>query len=134
MQAINITSQGTPDKKLEMAFRMYDCNGDGSIDENEMRRIISVSATSLICSDTVDVLSLQAIYELIGDDLDQRERQIEGDERAMNIFQMMDKNSDGVLSREEFIDGCMNDEQLYQLLTQSSRLGETQESQSSFDD
>lgn len=80
------------------------------------------------------MLLLQAIYELIGDDLDQRERQIEGDERAMNIFQMMDKNSDGVLSREEFIDGCMNDEQLYQLLTQSSRLGETQESQSSFDD
>ncbi len=26
-----------------MAFRMYDCNGDGSIDETEMRRIISVS-------------------------------------------------------------------------------------------
>lgn len=42
LQAINITSQGTPDKKLEMAFRMYDCNGDGSIDENEMRGIISV--------------------------------------------------------------------------------------------
>ena len=43
LQAINITSQGTPEKKLEMAFRMYDCNGDGSIDETEMRRIISVS-------------------------------------------------------------------------------------------
>lgn len=43
LQAINITSQGTPDKKLDMAFRMYDCNGDGSIDETEMRRIISVS-------------------------------------------------------------------------------------------
>ena len=42
LQAINITSQGTPDKKLDMAFRMYDCNGDGSIDETEMRRIISV--------------------------------------------------------------------------------------------
>jgi Ca2+-binding EF-hand superfamily protein len=26
-----------------MAFRMYDCNGDGSIDEAEMRRIISVN-------------------------------------------------------------------------------------------
>ena len=43
LQAINITSQGTPERKLEMAFRMYDCNGDGSIDETEMRRIISVS-------------------------------------------------------------------------------------------
>jgi len=116
LQAINITSQGTPDKKLEMAFRMYDCNGDGSIDETEMRRIIS------------------AIYELIGDEIDKRERQIESEERAMNIFTMMDKNSDGILSREEFIDGCLHDEQLYQLLTQSSRLGDGRGSQSSLDD
>ncbi|CAF1054399.1 unnamed protein product [Adineta ricciae] len=117
LQAINITSQGTPDRKLEMAFRMYDCNGDGSIDETEMRRIIS------------------AIYELIGEDTEQPERQIEADERAMNIFRMMDKNSDGVLSREEFVDGCLNDEQLYQLLTQSSRFGDnTRGSQSSLDD
>jgi hypothetical protein len=46
----------------------------------------------------------------------------------------MDKNSDGVLSREEFINGCLNDEQLYQLLTQSSRFGDTRGSQSSIDD
>ncbi|CAF2504709.1 unnamed protein product [Rotaria sp. Silwood2] len=116
LQAINITSQGTPDKKLDMAFRMYDCNGDGSIDETEMRRIIS------------------AIYELISDEYDQRERQIEADERAMNIFRMMDKNSDGILTREEFVDGCLNDEQLYQLLTQSNRFGDNRESQSSLDD
>ncbi|CAF2990739.1 unnamed protein product [Rotaria socialis] len=116
LQAINITSQGTPDTKLEMAFRMYDCNGDGSIDDNEMRRIIT------------------AIYELIGDEIDQPERQIEAEERAMNIFTMMDKNSDGILSREEFIGGCLNDEQLYQLLTQSSRLAEERESQSSLED
>ncbi|CAF0950699.1 unnamed protein product [Rotaria sp. Silwood1] len=116
LQAINITSQGTPDKKLDMAFRMYDCNGDGSIDETEMRRIIS------------------AIYELISDEYDQHERQIEADERAMNIFRMMDKNSDGILTREEFVDGCINDEQLYQLLTQSNRFGDNRESQSSLDD
>lgn len=60
---------------------------------------------------------------------------MEADERAMNIFRMMDKNSDGVLSREEFVDGCLNDEQLYQLLTQSSRFGDNKrESQSSLDD
>ncbi len=59
---------------------------------------------------------------------------MESDERALNIFRMMDKNSDGILSREEFIDGCLNDEQLYQLLTQSSRLGDVRGSQSSLED
>ncbi len=47
---------------------------------------------------------------------------------------MMDKNSDGILSREEFIDGCLNDEQLYLLLTQSNRLGDNRGSESSLDD
>lgn len=80
-------------------------------------------------------LRFQAIYELIGDDVDQEQRQIDADERAMNIFRMMDKNNDNVLSREEFVDGCMNDEQLYQLLTQSSRFVDTAaESQSSGED
>ena len=134
LQAINITSQGTPDKKLEMAFRMYDCNGDGSIDETEMRRIISVRITEETLTMTKHRYLFQAIYELIGEENDPRERQIEGDERALNIFRMMDKNSDGILSREEFIDGCLNDEQLYLLLTQSGRFADTQGSQSSLDD
>ena len=43
LQAINIASQGTPEKKLELAFRMYDCNNDGSIDQREMKHIISVN-------------------------------------------------------------------------------------------
>jgi Ca2+-binding EF-hand superfamily protein len=59
LQAINITSQGTPEKKLEMAFRMYDCNGDGSIDETEMRRIISVS---WISKKKINLLNFQRLF------------------------------------------------------------------------
>ena len=116
-----------------MAFRMYDCNGDGSIDQAEMRRIIGVSRINVKQTDEAFSLA-KAIYELIGDEIEKGERQIEAEERAMNIFTMMDKNSDGILSREEFVDGCLNDEQLYQLLTQSSRLGDGRGSQSSLDD
>ena len=36
--------------------------------------------------------------------------------RTRDIFQKMDTNSDGVLSKDEFIKGCMNDETLYKLL------------------
>jgi Ca2+-binding EF-hand superfamily protein len=41
--AINITSSGNPEQKLDWAFHMYDVNGDGSIEPSEMAEIIRVS-------------------------------------------------------------------------------------------
>jgi len=41
--AINITSAGKPEQKLEWAFAMYDVNGDGTIEPTEMIEIIQVS-------------------------------------------------------------------------------------------
>ena len=46
--AINITAKGDPEKKLKWAFKMYDVDGNGEIDKNEMLQII------------------QSIYDLIG--------------------------------------------------------------------
>ncbi len=37
--------------------------------------------------------------------------------RTDEIFKKMDENQDGVLSKEEFIKGCMADQFLYQMLT-----------------
>lgn len=37
--------------------------------------------------------------------------------RTQEIFDKMDENHDGVLSKEEFVKGCMADEFLYQMLT-----------------
>ena len=51
--AINITSAGRPEQKLEWAFQMYDVNGDGTIEPSEMCEIITVNfsiITSLIIS------------------------------------------------------------------------------------
>jgi len=36
--------------------------------------------------------------------------------RTSEIFEKMDLNRDGVLTREEFMNGCMNDKQLYSML------------------
>jgi len=44
--AINITSAGKPEQKLEWAFQMYDVNGDGTIEPKEMTEIIAVSIRS----------------------------------------------------------------------------------------
>jgi len=40
--------------------------------------------------------------------------------RAQDIFNKMDTNQDGVLSKDEFVRGCLSDEKLYKLLAYSS--------------
>ena len=45
-------------------------------------------------------------------------------ERTRDIFSKMDINQDGVLSKEEFIVGCMHDETLYRLLACSGDEGQ----------
>ncbi len=42
-QAIGITQDGKPEDKLELAFRLYDIDRNGSIEEDEMSEIIKVS-------------------------------------------------------------------------------------------
>ena len=37
--------------------------------------------------------------------------------RTGQIFDKMDANKDGVISEEEFINGCLQDKFLYQMLT-----------------
>ena len=39
------------------------------------------------------------------------------EERAEGIFNRMDANSDGKITREEFIDACINDKKLVELLS-----------------
>lgn len=128
--AINITAKGDPEKKLKWAFKMYDVDGNGEIDKNEMLQII------------------QSIYDLIGINSKQAESQngslinsVNGAEkktpngnghkasnlkdlpaenpvvRTEQIFQKMDLDKNGVISEQEFINGCLQDKFLYQMLT-----------------
>ncbi|CAE1332105.1 Frequenin-1,Neuronal calcium sensor 1,Neuron-specific calcium-binding protein hippocalcin,Hippocalcin-like protein 1,Neuronal calcium sensor 2,Visinin-like protein 1,Calcium-binding protein NCS-1,Neurocalcin homolog,Neurocalcin-delta A,Neurocalcin-delta B,Hippocalcin-like protein 4,Neurocalcin,Neurocalcin-delta [Acanthosepion pharaonis] len=95
MLAISVTSAKDPKEKLTWAFTMYDKNKDGTIEKSEM----------------VDIIT--AIYEMLGCS----DSQEPPEERTEKIFKKMDVNNDGVLSREEFISGCLDDDDLRQMLT-----------------
>jgi len=97
--AINITSAGKPEQKLEWAFQMYDVNGDGTIEPSEMQEIIG------------------AIYNMVGPSLAYIDPTDTPEKRTKEIFAKMDENHDGVLTKDEFIKGCMSDEFLCQMLT-----------------
>ncbi|XP_074643226.1 neurocalcin homolog [Tubulanus polymorphus] len=94
--AINITSSGKPEEKLNWAFQMYDIDGNGSIERSEMEEII------------------KAIYMMIGTVISAEE--MSPQKRTNEIFDKMDKNKDGVLTKEEFVNGCLADKQLYSIL------------------
>ena len=97
LYAIHIASAGTPQEQLQFAFKMYDVDGDGRINEGEMSRILS------------------AIYELLGDN-DFKPHDTP-EERTKIIFSQMDNNGDGYLTEEEFIQGCLKDMEVSNLMS-----------------
>merc|ERR1719204_1536123 len=75
--AIDVTSSGTPEEKLNWAFSMYDVDGNGWIDLLEMTKMV------------------RSIYQMMGPNqalVDQFETP---EKRAEDIFHRMDVNSDG---------------------------------------
>ena len=74
---------------------MYDVDGNGSVDLTEMTGI------------------LRSLYKMMGPG----GRQDRAEERALVIFQRMDVNNDGRVTRAEFVRTCLNDQKLLELLT-----------------
>ena len=74
---------------------MYDVDGNGSVDLTEMTRIVS------------------SLHNMMGPG----GRQDRAEDRAVAIFQRMDVNNDGRVTRAEFIRTCLNDQKLLELLT-----------------
>ena len=57
---------------------------------------------------------VQAIYSMLRKDA--TEPMSVADERARKIFRRMDVNRDGLLTEEEFLRGCLEDDELSKLL------------------
>ena len=94
--AVYVTSTGTPEEKFRSAFRMYDVDGNGVIDQDEMSSV------------------MQAIYGMMGEGA--KNPGYWADERAKCIFVQMDENFDGHITEDEFLRGCLQDEELSKML------------------
>ncbi|XP_055709076.1 Kv channel-interacting protein 1 isoform X2 [Phlebotomus papatasi] len=95
VQGLSILSRGSLEEKLRWTFSLYDINGDGFITREEMTDIAT------------------AIYDLVGHlpiDPTATSEEDRIREKVDRIFQKMDVNGDGVVTLEEFLDCCLNDE------------------------
>jgi Ca2+-binding EF-hand superfamily protein len=54
-------AKGNPEKKLKWAFKMYDIDSNGSVDRQEMLKIIEVRLNN---SSTKDSINLRCIVNL----------------------------------------------------------------------
>ena len=77
--------------------RLYDVDDNGVIDQDEMTEIV------------------KAIYMLDTDCTVLNH--ISAEDRAKNIFSRMDENGDGHLNEEEFLKGCLTDNELSNILS-----------------
>ncbi|KAM3621730.1 uncharacterized protein V6R79_015283 [Siganus canaliculatus] len=94
--ALSLVLKGGVQQKLRWYFKLYDVDGSGCIDRDELLLIIkSIRAINGIS------------YEMSAEDF------------ANMVFDKIDINGDGELSYEEFMEGIQKDEMLLKTLTES---------------
>ncbi|CAI5772889.1 cyclase-activating 3 [Podarcis lilfordi] len=93
--AINLVIRGKIDQKLKWYFKLYDADGNGTIDKRELLSIFT------------------AIQAINGN------QELTPEEFTNMVFQKIDVNNDGELSLEEFISGVESDENLLEMISKS---------------
>uniref|UniRef100_A0A672IS59 Guanylyl cyclase-activating protein 1 n=1 Tax=Salarias fasciatus TaxID=181472 RepID=A0A672IS59_SALFA len=94
--ALSLVLKGGVQQKLRWYFKLYDIDGSGCIDREELLLIIK---------------SIRAINGI--------PCEMSAEDFANMVFDKIDINGDGELSYEEFMEGVQNDEMLLKTLTES---------------
>lgn len=97
---LSVSSRGSFEEKLSWIFELYDTNSNGFISRDEM--FVIVKSIMVMTVDTTKVPESDAVAH--------------AEKRVDQIYQKMDKNADGLLSLEEFIELGKNDPTLCNVL------------------
>merc|ERR1712179_588392 len=95
MCAINATSLSTPQDKLEWVFNIFDKDGGGTIDSNEIETM------------------LVGLFEMSGAEVNEEDLK----ETCEEIMAAIDGDGDGEVTREEWVTNAMGSEFISSLLT-----------------
>uniref|UniRef100_A0AAV2MNA3 EF-hand domain-containing protein n=1 Tax=Knipowitschia caucasica TaxID=637954 RepID=A0AAV2MNA3_KNICA len=91
---LSVLLRGSVTEKLNWAFNLYDINKDGYITKEEMLAI------------------MKSIYDMMGRYTYPCVRDDAPSEHVDKFFQKMDRNRDGVVTIEEFIETCQKDDNI----------------------
>ncbi|XP_076367731.1 A-type potassium channel modulatory protein KCNIP1-like isoform X2 [Tachypleus tridentatus] len=94
VMGLSVLARGSLQEKLRWTFNLYDINGDGYITKDEMFRIVT------------------AVYDLMGKAVEPLADDLTTRERAEQVFQKLDLNKDGIVTFDEFLDSCTQDENI----------------------
>ncbi|XP_059551345.1 Kv channel-interacting protein 1 isoform X1 [Myotis daubentonii] len=96
--ALSILLRGTVHEKLRWTFNLYDINKDGYINKEEMMDIV------------------KAIYDMMGKYTHPVLREDTPRQHVDVFFQKMDKNKDGIVTLDEFLESCQEDDNIMRSL------------------
>ncbi|XP_055498532.1 Kv channel-interacting protein 1-like isoform X1 [Leucoraja erinacea] len=98
VMALSVLLRGTAHEKLTWTFNLYDINKDGFINKEEMTDIVRA----------IYSMMGKCTYPVLKDDAPRH--------HVDTFFQKMDKNKDGVVTPDEFIESCLMDENIMRSL------------------
>ena len=100
--AMDVTSSGTPEEKLSLFFSLFDVDGNGWIDLMEMTKL------------------MKCLCKMVDSSKSKIEMIVSPEKEAKKIFEQMDMNSDGRVTKDEYVRACLMDQKLLKLLTPPS--------------
>lgn len=92
--ALSSLLRGAIEDKINFVFRLYDLNGDNVITLDELSKITF------------------AVYRLLGDNVNMRHDQLTYEAQAEKLYNKIDEQQTGAITREQFFDYCIKNPQI----------------------